>query len=210
MRGVFITLEGGEGAGKTTALAFVRDWLIRAGHTVLVTREPGGTPFAERVRDILLHAKEIDITPEAETLMMFAARAEHLKRVIRPALDQGTTVLCDRFTDATYAYQGGGHGVPVQRIAVLEEWVQGGLRPSMTILFDVPVEMGLARMAARNGAPDRFESRNRDYLERVRQTYLQRAALEPERTQIIDASDSLKDVEESVALVLTKFFNAAR
>jgi dTMP kinase len=209
-RGRFITLEGGEGAGKTTALTFVRDWLIRAGHTVLVTREPGGTPFGERVREVLLHAKEIEITPDAETLMMFAARAEHLKRVVQPALDQGTTVLCDRFTDATYAYQGGGHGVPAQRIATLEHWVQGELRPDLTLLFDVPVDTGLTRTAGRSGTPDRFESRTHDYLERVRQTYLQRAAQEPKRIRIIDASRPVKDVEETVASVLKKFIHAKR
>jgi dTMP kinase len=209
-RGWFITLEGGEGAGKTTALTFVRDWLIRAGHNVLITREPGGTPFGERVRDILLHAKEIEITPDAETLMMFAARAEHLKRVVQPGLDQGATVLCDRFTDATYAYQGGGHGVSAQRIAALENWVQGELRPDLTLLFDVPVHTGLTRMAGRSGAPDRFESRNHDYLERVRQTYLQRAAQEPKRVRIVDASQPVNDVEEKIAAALKGFFHATR
>lgn len=209
-RGVFITLEGGEGAGKSTALASAREWLAQSGHAVQVTREPGGTPLGERVRDVLLHAKEVEITPEAETLLMFAARAEHLARVIRPALASGATVLCDRFTDATYAYQGGGHGLAAERIAVLENWVQAELRPDLTMIFDVPVEVGLARAAGRSGVPDRFESRNRDYLERVRQTYLQRATREPKRIQVIDASLPAKDVAQRVTSILMEFFRGHR
>lgn len=209
-RGFFITLEGGEGAGKSTALAFVRDGLTRAGHTVQVTREPGGTALGERVREILLHAKEIEITPDTETLLMFAARAEHLARVVRPALDHGTTVLCDRFTDATYAYQGGGHGMATERIAALESWVQGDLRPDLTLLFDIPVELGLKRAALRNSTPDRFESRQRDYLERVRQAYLERARLEPTRVRIIDATRSIAEVEASLESVLQEFVRARR
>jgi len=210
MSGIFITIEGGEGAGKSSMLDFIRDWLKRQGQTVCVTREPGGTALGERVRELLLHAKEIDIAPDSEILLMFAARAEHIAHVIRPALERRATVLCDRFTDATYAYQGGGHGVPAERIAALESWVQRELRPDLTLLFDVPVDIGLARAAGRSGAPDRFESRNRDYLERVRQTYLQRAAKEPQRMRIIDASRSVKDVEQSVSSVLAEFFNAKR
>lgn len=202
MRGLFITLEGGEGAGKSTALAHVRDRLARAGHVVRVTREPGGTALGERVREILLHAKEIDISPDTETLLMFAARAEHLARTVRPALAQGETVLCDRFTDATYAYQGGGHGVEAGRIATLEAWVQQGLRPDLTLLFDIPVDMGLSRAAGRELAPDRFESRNREYLERVRRTYLARAAAEPARIRVIDASQSIELVCHSLDNVL--------
>lgn len=209
-RGFFITLEGGEGAGKSTALAFARRELERAGHTVQVTREPGGTTLGERVREILLHAKEIEIVPDTETLLMFAARAEHLARVVRPALDQGVTVLCDRFTDATYAYQGGEHGVAKQRIAELERWVQGSLRPDLTLLFDVPVEVGLARAAGRNSSLDRFESRDRQYLERVRQTYLERAAAEPERIRVIDASRLIDAVERDVGTVLQEFLRGRR
>jgi dTMP kinase len=208
--GVFITLEGGEGAGKSTALAFVRDWLTQAGHSVTVTREPGGTALGERVRELLLHAKEIDICADSEVLLMFAARAEHLAHVVCPALDAGKTVLCDRFTDATYAYQGGGHGVPAERIATLESWVQGTLRPDLTLLFDVPVATGLTRAAGRSGTPDRFESRDRAFLERVRQTYLERAAREPQRMRVIDASRSVADVETSVAAALQEFFHGRR
>ncbi len=208
MRGFFITLEGGEGAGKSTALAFVRNWLAQAGQQVEVTREPGGTALGERVRDLLLHAKEIEISPDTEVLLMFAARAEHLVRIVRPALAKGMTVLCDRFTDATYAYQGGGHGVPQERVAVLETWVQADLRPDLTLLFDVPVEIGLTRAKGRNATPDRFESRHHDYLGRVRRTYLERAAREPKRIRVIDATHSVEDVERNVVMVLEEFFSA--
>ncbi len=209
-RGVFITLEGGEGAGKSTALTQVRDWLTRAGHRVQVTREPGGTPLGECVRELLLHAKQIEISPDAEALLLFAARAEHLTRVLQPALAQGMTVVCDRFTDATYAYQGGGHGLALERIATLESWVQGTLRPDLTLLLDVPVTVGLTRAAGRNAAPDRIESRTRDYLERVRRTYLERAAREPARVRVIDASRSLDEVETAIAATLQDFFHGHR
>jgi dTMP kinase len=206
-RGVFITLEGGEGAGKSTALASAREWFEKNGRSVQVTREPGGTTLGERVRDILLHAKDVDIAPETETLLMFAARAEHIARVIRPALENGTHILCDRFTDATYAYQGGGHGLAAERIAILENWVQEKLRPDLTLLFDVPVDVGLARAAERSTTPDRFESRRHDYLERVRQTYLQRAANEPRRVRVIDASLSAQDVARLVTDTLSGYFH---
>lgn len=210
MRGLFITLEGGEGAGKSTAMTFMRDWLTRGGYAVEVTREPGGTRLGERVRELLLHAKEIEIAPETEVLLLFAARAEHLARVVRPALNKGVTVLCDRFTDATYAYQGGGHGVPPERIAVLESWVQGELRPDLTLLFDAPVEIGLTRAAGRRATLDRFESRNRDFLERVRRAYLNRAASEPQRFRTIDASRPLAEVKSGIVAVLQEFFRAGR
>lgn len=210
MRGFFITLEGGEGAGKSTALKFICDWLTRTGYAVEVTREPGGTTLGERVRELLLHATEIEISPETEVLLLFAARAEHLARVVTPALEKGVTVLCDRFTDATYAYQGGGHGVPTERIAALESWVQGELRPDLTLLFDVPVETGLARAAARRATPDRFESRHRDFLERVRRAYLKRATGEPQRIRIIDASRPLSEVEHNIVTMLQEFFSASR
>src|SRR3989344_6508397 len=135
-RGLFITLEGGEGAGKSTNLAFVQQWLQRAGREVLVTREPGGTELGERVREILLHRRDLQMSPESEMLLMFAARAEHIGKIIAPALAADKVVLCDRFTDATYAYQGGGRGIPPDRIAVIEDWVQGDLRPDLTLLLD--------------------------------------------------------------------------
>ncbi|OGI44152.1 MAG: dTMP kinase [Candidatus Muproteobacteria bacterium RIFCSPHIGHO2_01_FULL_65_16] len=200
-RGFFVTLEGGEGAGKSTNLAFVRQWLQQAGHSVLVTREPGGTALGERVRELLLHRHELDIAPETETLLMFAARAEHLTRIIRPALAQGKTVLCDRFTDATYAYQGGGRGVAPERIALLETWVQGDLRPDLTLLLDVPVEVGLAR-AGNRGLPDRFERENGEFFARVRQAYLDLARRAPERIRVIDAGQSREQVEQRIAATL--------
>jgi dTMP kinase len=200
-RGLFITLEGGEGAGKSTNLAFIRQCLQRAGHEVVVTREPGGTELGERVRDILLHSKQLHITPESEMLLMFAARSEHLAKVIRPALAAGKTVLCDRFTDATYAYQGGGRGLPAERIASMESWVQGDLRPDLTLLFDVPVEAGRAR-AGQRGEPDRFEREDNEFFTRVHAIYLARAQADPKRMRVIDASRALPQVEQQIAAVL--------
>jgi len=200
-RGMFITLEGGEGAGKSTNLAYVRQWLQRAGREVVVTREPGGTVLGERVRDILLHSRELEISPESEMLLMFAARAEHIARVIRPALVSGRDVLCDRFTDATYAYQGGGRGVAAERIATIENWVQGDLRPDLTLLFDVPVDAGRQR-AGQRSEPDRFERENNEFFMRVHAVYLARAQNEPERIRVIDASRSLDNVERQIAKVL--------
>jgi dTMP kinase len=201
MRGLFITLEGGEGAGKSTNLAYIRQWLERAGREVVITREPGGTELGERVRDILLHSKELHITPETEMLLMFAARAEHLAKVIRPALAAGKVVLCDRFTDATYAYQGGGRGLPAERIAAMEDRVQGDLRPDLTLLLDIPVQAGRERAGSR-GAPDRFEREDNDFFMRVRETYLARARAEPARMRVIDASRPLPQVEQQIAAVL--------
>lgn len=205
-QGFFITVEGGEGAGKSTMLAFMRDWLTQAGRDVVVTREPGGTPLGERVRDILLHARELHMTAETEALLMFAARAEHLERVIRPALDAGKTVLCDRFTDATYAYQGGGRGLSVERIGQLEAWVQGALRPNLTLLLDVPVDVGLKR-ANQRSEPDRFEREQQEFFERVRATYLERARREPQRLRVIDASRTPVEVQQQIAGVLEESFS---
>ena len=198
---MFITLEGGEGAGKSTNLAFVRQWLERTGREVVVTREPGGTELGERVRDILLHSRELRISPESEVLLMFAARAEHITRVILPALTAGRFVLCDRFTDATYAYQGGGRGIPAERIAVIENWVQGDLRPDLTLLFDVPVAAGRQR-AGQRSEPDRFEQENNEFFIRVREVYLARAHGDPGRVRVIDASRSLEEVERQIHMVL--------
>lgn len=199
--GRFITLEGGEGAGKSTMLAFIESWLREHGHEVRVTREPGGTELGERVRDLLLHRHELEISPETETLLMFAARAEHVTRIIRPALAAGITVLCDRFTDATYAYQGGGRGVAPNRIATLEQWVQDDLRPHLTLLLDVPVATGLGR-AGNRSAPDRFEREQHAFFERVRACYLDRAAREPGRIRVIDASRPVDQVQAQIAHVL--------
>ncbi len=192
-RGLFITLEGGEGAGKTTSLAFVRAFLELAGRKVVVTREPGGTPLGEKIRELLLHGRD-DMHVDTELLLMFAARAEHLARVVRPALATGAVVVCDRFTDATYAYQGAGRGAPDVRIRILEDWVQQGLRPDLTLLLDIPVERGLVR-AGKRGAPDRFEREQIDFFERVRHAYLAAAAREPQRVRIIDAAQNIPKVE---------------
>lgn len=205
-RRFFITLEGGEGAGKSTQLATIKSWLELRGHDVLITREPGGTALGERVREILLDQAG-EMAPETETLLMFAARAEHVQRVIRPALASGKTVLCDRFTDATYAYQGGGRGLEPQRIAVLEQWVQGELRPDLTILLDLPVGVGLAR-AAKRGAPDRFEREQQAFFERVRAAYLAAAAREPQRIRVLDASRTEAEVSAAVETLLGEIIRA--
>lgn len=199
-RGLFITLEGGEGAGKTTSIAYLRAYLEQAGKKVLVTREPGGTSLGEKIRSLLLEGRE-DMHADTELLLMFAARAEHLARVVNPALASGSYVVCDRFTDATFAYQGGGRGVSVERIAALEEWVQRGLRPDLTLLLDIPVDQGLQR-AGQRSAPDRFEREARDFFERVRQSYLAIAAREPRRVKIIDASQDITKVEQQLRAVL--------
>ena len=201
-RGYFITLEGGEGAGKSTSLAFIQAQLQYHGTEVIVTREPGGTALGEKLRDVLLHNKEA-MSTDAELLLMFAARAEHVAQVIRPALARGAWVLCDRFTDATYAYQGGGRGVPPDRIRVIEQWVQQGLKPDLTILLDISVATGLARAGARS-APDRFEREQQEFLERVRQAYLKAAAQEPERFAVIQAGLDIQAVQNQLRQALAR------
>lgn len=201
--GLFITLEGPEGAGKSTNRDYLAELLGATGREVVLTREPGGTPLAERIREILLAPAAEPMAVDTELLLMFAARAQHLAQVIRPALARGALVLCDRFVDATYAYQGSGRGVPVERIATLEAFVLGDLQPDLTLVFDLPVEIGLAR-AARRGALDRFEQEQRAFFEAVRQTYLDRAQAVPARYRLIDASRSLAEVQADLrALVAT-------
>jgi len=207
MSGRFVTVDGGEGAGKTTQMGFMREYLERRGCRVVVTREPGGTSLGEEIRGLLLGHRDGGMTLAAETLLMFSARAEHLERVIRPALAAGCWVLCDRFTDATYAYQGGGRGLPLERIAVLEEWVQGTLRPDLTLLLDLPVATGLAR-AGRRSMADRFEREDVDFFERVRAMYLKRAAHEPDRYRVVDASQSIKAVRAEVETVLAEWLES--
>lgn len=197
MSGLFITLEGPEGAGKSTNREYLAERLAERGIEVLLTREPGGTPLAERVRELLLAPSDEPMATDTELLLVFAARAQHLERVIRPALARGCAVLCDRFTDATYAYQGGGRGVPEARIALLENFVQGELRPDLTLVFDLPVEVGLARAAAR-GRLDRFEREGRGFFEAVRQTYLRRASAEPRRYRVLDAAQPLSRVQQDL------------
>jgi dTMP kinase len=200
-RGRFITVEGGEGAGKSSNLSYVQSLLEAAGKQVLYTREPGGTPLGESIRELLLGHQHTGMAEDTELLLMFAARAEHIQRKILPALDMGTWVLCDRFTDASYAYQGAGRGIAQERIAVLEEYVQGALRPDLTLLLDLPVEKGLKRAGMRS-TPDRFEKEARSFFEKVRQGYLSRAAEEPERIKVIDASPVLEQVQQQIALVI--------
>jgi len=197
----FITLEGGEGAGKSTCLAFIRDFLTQRGFSLVVTREPGGTPLAEEIRALLLARRDEAMVPDAELLLMFAARAQHLAQVIQPALARGDWVLCDRFTDATYAYQGYGRHLSLATIAALEQLVQGAMRPGLTLLLDLPVQEGLARAEAR-AEKDRFESEQEAFFEHVRQGYRTRAEAEPQRFRVIDASRPLVDVQASIACVL--------
>ena len=201
--GLFITLEGPEGAGKSTNRDYLAELLGGSGREVVLTREPGGTPLAERIREILLTPAAEPMAVDTELLLMFVARAQHLAQVVRPALARGALVLCDRFVDATYAYQGGGRGVPVERIATLEAFVLGDLQPDLTLVFDLPVEIGLAR-AARRGALDRFEQEQRAFFEAVRQTYLQRAQAKPERYSIIDASRTLAEVQADLRALVAR------
>ncbi len=201
MSGQFITIEGGEGVGKTTQLAFMREYLEQAGYRVTLTREPGGTALGEEIRSLLLGHRHDGMALATETLLMFAARAEHLERAIRPALAAGHWVLCDRFTDATYAYQGGGRGLSLERIAILENWVQDDLRPDLTLIFDAPVAVGLER-AARRGAADRFEREETAFFERIRAVYLDRARQEPDRCRIVNADRPVAVVRAEVEAIL--------
>ncbi len=200
-RGKFITLEGGEGVGKTTNLSFISSYLQNHGIDVIVTREPGGTRLAEKIRELLLDSNNESISESAELLLMFAARAQHIKHVIEPALSQGKWVLCDRFTDATYAYQGGGRNMNMSTLEWLENLVQGALRPDLTLLLDAPVEVGIARARDR-GQLDRFESEKIDFFERVRQAYLRQAELYPERIKLVKADQPLSDVQNKLIDVL--------
>jgi dTMP kinase len=188
-RGRFITLEGGEGAGKSTLLAGLRDYLLQRGVTLLQVREPGGTALGEAIRSIVLDPAHPDISAESELLLMFAARAQLVRERILPALDTGQWVLCDRYVDASYAYQGGGRGQPVERIAELERWACAGLKPDLTLLLDLPVATGRARAAGR-GAADRIETEADAFFERVRDAYRKRADPEPARFRVIDASQT--------------------
>lgn len=201
MSGWFITLEGGEGAGKSTQMHRARAWLEARGHTVIETREPGGTRISELIRDVVLHGPHPEMTPHTELLLIFGARAQHVAELIRPALARGETVLCDRFTDASYAYQGGGRGLPTGDIEALENMVQGGLRPDLTLLLDLPVRQGLER-ASERGSEDRFESESLRFLERARTVYRQRAEADPKHFAVIDASGDTEQVWRQIEAVL--------
>ncbi len=203
MTGKFITIEGGEGVGKTTNIAFIKQWLADQGIDFIATREPGGTPVAEKIRQVLLDHQDENVDPVAELLLIFAARAQHLNKVIRPALARGCWVLCDRFTDATYAYQGGGRELGLAVVAVLEDFVQGDLRPDLTLILDVDPNIGMAR-ASNRGQLDRFESEKMAFFERVRDTYLQLAARHPNRYVLIDAAQPLAEVQQAIAAGLAE------
>lgn len=197
-RGRFITLEGIDGAGKSTHVAWIRDRLA-ARARIVSTREPGGTALGEKLRELLLHD---EMTHDSEALLMFAARREHVEQVIRPALARGDWVLCDRFTDATYAYQGGGHGVEVQRIRELETWVHGDCSPDLTLLFDVPTQVSRQRLERNTRALDKFEQEHAAFFDRVRAAYLDRARAEPRRFRIVDSTQPIDKVREAIASAL--------
>ena len=207
MSGRFITLEGGEGVGKTTNIAYIQSLLKEQNIQVLLTREPGGTALAEDIRQLLLDKEQEVIAEQAELLMMFAARAQHIRHVIKPALAQDTWVLCDRFTDATYAYQGGGRNMALSSISWLENFVQGDLRPDLTLLLDAPIQIGMQR-AEQRGKLDRFESEKIAFFEKVRQSYLNIARQQPERVKIIDATQSLACVQTQIKQLVTAFIHA--
>lgn len=197
-RGLFITLEGVDGAGKSTHLAWLGEQFRARGRTVRATREPGGTPLGERLRELLLNTP---MHAETEALLIFAARREHLARVIQPALEAGEVVISDRFTDASFAYQCGGRGLPEARLETLESWVQAGLQPDLTLLFDVAGEVAEARRSAVRD-PDRFEQERADFHDRVRQAYLRRARRYPQRIKVIDANRSIEDVRRQLLILL--------
>lgn len=199
--GVFVTLEGIEGVGKTTNLRFLAEYLHEHDVPVLVTREPGGTPLADDIRHFLLSEHEEEVLPETELLLLFAARAQHIKNVIRPALASGKLVLCDRFTDTSYAYQGGGRGIEKEKIAMLEKVVQDGLKPDITILFDAPIEVGLSRIQAREKT-DRFESETKNFFHKCRQEYLTLAQAEPDRFVTIDAAQEIEVLQNELLEIL--------
>jgi dTMP kinase len=201
VRGKFITLEGIDGAGKSSHLAWIAERLRRPGREVVVTREPGGTPLGERLREILLRDPA---DPATETLLMFAARQAHLAQIIRPALTRGAWVVSDRFTDSTFAYQGGGRGVPLDRLRTLEEWVQEGLQPDLTVYFDVPVSTARARLTRASEPPDRFEQEDAAFHERVRAAYLDRARQFPGRFRVVGAARPLAQIQKELEIIISE------
>ena len=205
-RGKFITIEGIEGVGKSTNMAVVVDRIEAAGHEVLTTREPGGTPFAENIRDILMNRADEPVPEIAELLLMFAARSFNVTNVIVPALEAGTWVVCDRFTDSTRAYQGGGRGIPMDTINRIAEWVHGETWPDLTILLDAPVDVGMARAGSRS-EPDRFEQEKHDFFERVRTCYLELADEEKERFTVVDTTRTIEHVNAEVGAVMDRILS---
>jgi dTMP kinase len=205
-RGKFITVEGIEGVGKSTNIAAVVECIRSAGHEVLTTREPGGTPFAEDIRDILMNRGDEPVPEIAELLLMFAARSFNVSNVIVPALEAGTWVVCDRFTDSTRAYQGGGRGIPMETIDQIADWVHGDTWPDLTILLDAPVDVGMARAGSR-GQPDRFEQEQHAFFERVRASYLRLAEAEKGRFAVIDTTRPIERVSAAVVAVVERLLN---
>ena len=206
-RAQFITLDGIDGSGKTTQLNVIRDWFAARQMPVVFTREPGGTPLGEKLRELLLDP-QTRVSLHTETLLMFAARRQHLEDVVLPALAQGIHVVSDRFTDATFAYQGGGRGLPAAEVEVLENWVQGSLRPDLTILLDVPLEVSVARIEGSRDK-DRFEREDSDFFARVRAAYLQRAAQSPQRYAVINSHRDKVEVKQDIEAVLNRLFRFA-
>jgi len=207
--GKFITLEGSEGCGKTTNMAYIEQLLEEADIELVVTREPGGTPLGETIREILLDSRQTAMSEDTELMLMFAARAQHMHEKIRPALDAGKWVLCDRFVDATYAYQGGGRGISMERIGRLDSWVLNGFKPELTLYLDIGVAQGLKRAEAR-AELDRFEKEKIDFFERVRSGYLNRVEAEPERFRVVDASEPLEQVQHSIKSHIEQFIRSNR
>lgn len=200
MKGLFVTLEGVDGAGKSSHVEWLAEHFRNQGRSVVFTREPGGTPLGERLREIVLHTS---MHPETEALIMFAARREHVEQVIRPGLDRGDVVISDRFTDASFAYQCGGRGLPEHKLEALENWVHADLQPDLTLLFDVPGEIAQARLGAVR-TPDRFEQEKMDFHARVRAAYLRRAEAHPDRIKVIDGSKTLVEVRDQLRTLLER------
>ena len=205
-KGCFITVEGTEGVGKSTNIDYLCQLLRERGVELVLTREPGGTPLAEELRELLLSPRDERVSEDTELLLMFAARAQHIENVIKPALERGAWVISDRFTDATFAYQGGGRGVDKDNIATLERIVQHGIHPDMTLLLDLDVTVGLKR-ASQRSAPDRFEQEKLDFFEKVRGEYLSRAKAEPKRFSVIDASKSIPEVQSQILAAVNQFMD---
>jgi dTMP kinase len=204
-RGAFLTVEGSDGAGKTTQLEFIHSWLGSKGVDVVRTREPGGTAVGEKLRDLLLNQSDLTISDETELLLIFAARQQHLQELILPALEQGKWVLCDRFTDATYAYQGAGRGLDEARISILEQWVQGSMQPDLTLILDVDVSIGQERSASRGNIPDRFERESSDFKQAVRSCYLDRSEKDTKRVRVVNAAGSIESVQQAITRELKDF-----
>ena len=204
-RGKFISIEGTEGAGKSTALDYIANYLAESGLKIVLTREPGGTALSEEIRQLLLHSQDETIQPITELLLMFASRAQHLNHCIAPALNQGSWVVSDRYIDASYAYQGGGRGIPVEDILLLDKLVVGEGYPDLTLLLDLPAELGMLRTEKRGVKKDRIEQEKIDFFERVRQVYLKRAKENSDRIKIIDASQPLLDVQKQIHHALDHF-----